>query len=248
MLPGKKVCKQFTAQRKLVRPDASDTSDDRPSSVDQTILSYKALLSASAHASIGPARQKSSLYPHGCESCETSGEVFYSCPTGDLQGECIEAWMNNVLPNGCYGNIGSDYCLSIGCVPNTGIHTFSETCASNGPCPDGSTLQNNQGTVNFECPDAVTEDNCWATFGPDFHLAPCLELGCVLSDGTTYEEWCETTDPSDGGTGITTPGPNGCPSDCKLMHSGSINFICPDSYGYKSLSIIHRYCYCSLRV
>ena len=95
------------------------------------------MLCASVSASIGPARQKQQNYPYGCESCETSGEIFYSCPTPDTQGECMEAWMNNQLENGCFGNVGNQKCLEMGCIPNSGIHTFEETCSGgNSPCPD----------------------------------------------------------------------------------------------------------------
>ena len=187
------------------------------------------MLCASVSASIGPARQKlpvvsdQSIYPHGCESCEISGEIFYSCPTPDMQGECIDAWMNNKLQNGCFGNAGNEECLAMGCIPNSAIHTFTETCAGgNAPCPDPYHLEHNNGSVNFLCPDAEAEVNCQATYGPDFHMGPCLEQGCVLSDDSTYEEWCAS--PSHG-TGLV----GNCPSDCNLMqNNGYINFHCPD--------------------
>jgi len=181
------------------------------------------VLCASVSASIGPARQKQQNYPHGCESCETSGEIFYSCPTPDMQGECIDAWMNNKLQNGCFGNDGHEQCLAMGCVPNSAIHSFTETCAEgNAPCPDLYHLEHNNGSINFHCPDAEAEAHCHATFGPGFHLTPCLEEGCVLTDDSTYEEWCAS--PSNG-IGLV----GNCPADCNLtQNNGSVNFHCPD--------------------
>ena len=63
----------------------------------------------------------------------TSAIVAYgfqlSCLTADLQGECIDAWLNNKLQNRCYGNFGHEQCSAMGCIPNSGIHTLTETCA-----------------------------------------------------------------------------------------------------------------------
>ena len=115
----------------------------------------------------------------------------------------------------------------MGCIPNSGIHTFTETCAEgNAPCPYPYHLESNGGSISFNCPDAEAEDHCIATFGPDFHMSPCLELGCVLTDDSTYEEWCVSSEEvSDDEVGIGSV----CPSDCYLQnHIGVINFICPD--------------------
>ena len=131
--------------------------------------------------------------------------------------------MNNKLQNGCFGNYGHEQCLAMGCIPNSGIHTFTETCAEgNAPCPYPYHLESNGGSISFNCPDQLAEDHCVATFGPDFPgMSPCLELGCVLTDDSTYEEWCVS--PEEVGTGSV------CPSDCYLQnHIVAINFICPD--------------------
>ena len=140
-----------------------------------------------------------------------------------MQGACIDAWMYNKLENGCFGNAGHEQCLEMGCVPNSGIHTFTETCLEDGPCPHLYHLDNNGGTINFICPDADLEAQCTSTFGPGFNLIPCLELGCVLSSDSTYVEWCVSPGENfDDAGGI-------CPSDCYLVHNqGSVNFICPD--------------------
>ena len=139
-----------------------------------------------------------------------------------MQGACIDAWMHNKLENGCFGNFGHEQCLEMGCVPNNGIHTFTESCLEDGPCPHLYHLENNGGTINFNCPDADAEATCTSTFGPVFQLTSCLEVGCVLTSDSTYEEWCVSPDE-------TTNAGDVCPSDCNLVHNqGTVNFICPD--------------------
>ena len=131
--------------------------------------------------------------------------------------------MNNKLQNGCFGNFGHEQCLVMGCIPNSGIHTFTETCAEgNAPCPYPYHLESNGGSISFNCPDQLAEDHCVATFGPNFHMSPCLELGCVLTDDSTYEEWCVSSEEvSNDEVGIGSV----CPSDCYLQNHKSVSSI-----------------------
>ena len=45
-------------------------------------------------------------------------------------------------------------------------------------------------TISFNCPDQDKEDKCTATFGPDFTMDTCLDLGCALTDDSDYVETC----------------------------------------------------------
>ena len=148
-----------------------------------------------------------------------------------MEVECIDEWMNNMLPNGCFGNVGHHQCLAMGCFP-ADIHSFTESCLGEAAlCPSGYHMENNNGSINFHCPDSEAEAHCHATFGPGFHLDPCFELGCELTSDSTYAEWCQS--PEGVGVGFEEPvGPaveGLCPEDCVLVtNGGSINFVCPD--------------------
>ena len=122
---------------------------------------------------------------------------------------------------GGFGGTGSD---SGG--PGGASTGFAPILASG--CPEGYSIQGNHGFISFICPDQDTEDQCHQTFGSDFFPAPCLSLGCVVSDDSTYEEWCASDDPAQ--TYQILPGPNGCPADCHFSHNyGTVEFLCPDA-------------------
>ena len=66
---------------------------------------------------------------------------------------------------------------------------FRQAAQFQGECNGWS---NNAGTIFFNCPDADTEAQCQATFGPAFTMETCLGLNCVLSSDSTYDEWCSS--------------------------------------------------------
>ena len=100
------------------------------------------------------------------------------------------AYQQDLLAGFIQGNAaldGVDTCVAMMALTEEYELQYRMAAQNQGECTQ---MTGNNGSINFLCPDAATELECQATFGPNFTMETCLGLQCSLTAESTYEETC----------------------------------------------------------